>query len=125
MALPLVYASVPPKERALRALEALERVGMADRKHHKPNQLSGGEQQRIAIARALVNRPRVILADEPTGALDTRTGDAVLALLRELNDQGTAVVLITHNLGVVSSVGRRMELVDGALCSSVPSTSAG
>lgn len=124
VALPLVYAGVPPKERALRAEEALQRVGMADRKHHKPNQLSGGEQQRVAIARALVNRPRVILADEPTGALDTRTGNDVLALLRELNDQGTAVVLITHNLGVASSAAHQMELVDGRLGSSVPHTSA-
>jgi putative ABC transport system ATP-binding protein len=111
--LPLVYAGVSAGERTQRAREALQRVGMEDRQQHRPGQLSGGEQQRVAIARALVNNPRVILADEPTGALDSETGADVLSLLGEVNRQGTAVVLITHDVTVAASLGRRMELVDG------------
>ena len=111
--LPLVYAGVNSAERTERAKDAMQRVGMANRLKHRPGQLSGGEQQRVAIARALVNNPRVILADEPTGALDRRTGADVLSLLAEVNQQGTAVVLITHDVAVAASLGRRMEMVDG------------
>jgi len=111
--LPLVYANVPPRERRLRARAALERVGLAARVGHAPLQLSGGEQQRVAMARAIVNRPRVILADEPTGALDTHTGESVLAMLLELNRAGTTLVVITHNPEVAAVATRQLGLVDG------------
>ena len=113
--LPLVYAEVLPKQRRERALAALEKVGLADRVDHYPAQLSGGEQQRVAIARAIINDPSVVLADEPTGALDTRTGAEILALLRELNQRGTSVVIITHNLNIAASIDHHVALVDGRL----------
>ena len=113
--LPLVYADVRPKQRRERALAALEKVGLADRVDHYPAQLSGGEQQRVAIARAIINDPSVVLADEPTGALDTRTGAEILALLRELNQRGTSVVIITHNLNIAASIDHHVALVDGRL----------
>ena len=113
--LPLLYAGIEPKVRRNRVREALDRVGLAHRIHHQPAQLSGGEQQRVAIARAIVNRPKVILADEPTGALDTRSGQGVLAILRELNHQGTTVIIITHNLDVAEPGDTRIELMDGVL----------
>jgi putative ABC transport system ATP-binding protein len=113
--LPLVYAGVSGDERRGRAEEALVKVGLADRLLHLPSQLSGGEQQRVAIARAMINHPRVILADEPTGALDSRTGEDVLALLWDLNSQGTAVVIITHNPAIVESIDNHMILIDGAM----------
>ena len=113
--LPLLYAGIEPKARRNRVREALDRVGLAHRTHHQSAQLSGGEQQRVAIARAIVNRPKVILADEPTGALDTRSGQDVLAILRELNHQGTTVIIITHNLDVAEPGDTRIELMDGAL----------
>ncbi len=113
--LPLVYSGIAGGERRHRAAEALEKVGLAQRQHHIPSQLSGGEQQRVAIARAMVNRPRVILADEPTGALDTRTGKDILALLWELNSQGTAIVIITHNTAIAEEVATQMVLTDGSI----------
>jgi len=113
--LPLVYSNVPAKQRRERARVVLERVGLADRVDHHPAQLSGGEQQRVAIARAIINNPRVVLADEPTGALDTRTGAEILALLRELNAQGTSVVIITHNASIAASIDHHLVLVDGRL----------
>ena len=95
--LPLNYAKVPKKERRERALKALERVGLADRVNFKPNQLSGGQMQRVAIARAIVNNPKLLLADEPTGALDTKSGAQVMELFQKLNDEGVSVLMITHD----------------------------
>ena len=113
--MPLVYRGVRRSERRARAKAALERVGMAHRLDHTPNQLSGGEQQRVAIARALVGDPEVLLADEPTGNLDTRTGDDVMALLEDLNATGVAVVLVTHDLEVAARARRQIRVRDGLL----------
>jgi putative ABC transport system ATP-binding protein len=113
VAVPLTYAGVPRAERRRRAVEMLERVGVADRAGHRPSELSGGQQQRVAIARALVNRPAVILADEPTGNLDTRTGEEILGLLTELNDQGVTLVVVTHEDVVASRARRIVRLADG------------
>jgi putative ABC transport system ATP-binding protein len=115
VALPLLYAGVRRAERLERARAALERVGLAERLQHTPAELSGGQQQRVAIARALINRPRLILADEPTGALDTQTGDAIMALLAELNGQGITVVLVTHEHDVAGWARRRLTFRDGRL----------
>ena len=111
--LPLVYAGADPRERRLRAMEALERVGLADKSRHLPNQLSGGQQQRVSIARALAGRPSVILADEPTGALDSRTGREVLSFLKQLNGEGDTVVLITHDNSIAHQAKRIIRLQDG------------
>ena len=113
VALPLVYAGVGARERRSRALEMLERVGLADRATHLPAQLSGGQQQRVAIARALVTRPRLILADEPTGALDSRTSLEILELLQSLNRQGMTVVLVTHEAEVAGCARRVLQFLDG------------
>jgi putative ABC transport system ATP-binding protein len=113
--MPLVYRGVRRSERRRRAREALERVGMGHRLDHRPGQLSGGEQQRVAIARALVGDPQVLLADEPTGNLDTRTGQEVMALLEGLNDQGVAVVLVTHDNEVAARARRQVRVRDGLL----------
>ena len=114
--MPLVYRGERRSERRRRAREALERVGMGHRLDHRPNELSGGEQQRVAIARALVGEPQVLRADEPTGNLDTRTGDEVMALLEQLNgEQGVAVVLVTHDLEVADRARRQIRVRDGLL----------
>jgi putative ABC transport system ATP-binding protein len=111
---PLIYAGVRRRERQRRARELLERVGLAQRLEHQPNQLSGGEQQRVAVARALINRPTLLLADEPTGNLDTATTQEILALLEELNrEEGITVVVITHEAEIVERAGRRLLLRDG------------
>ena len=113
--LPLIYAGVPGRERARRAKEMLDRVGLSDRMHHYPSQLSGGQQQRVAIARALVTRPTLLLADEPTGALDQKTGKQVMALFRQLNEEGNTIVMITHDLNIAKNARRVVYIVDGEI----------
>ncbi|WP_052338455.1 ABC transporter ATP-binding protein [Luteimonas huabeiensis] len=115
VAMPLGYARVPPAERVERAQQALESVGLGARASHRPNELSGGQQQRVAIARALINRPPVLLADEPTGALDSRTGEEILALFKRLRDDGHTVVLITHDADVAAHADRTFVMRDGEL----------
>lgn len=113
VALPLVYAGVRRTERLNRACALLDRVGLGHRQQHRPNQLSGGEQQRVVIARALVNDPALILADEPTGALDARTGDQILSLFEELHRDGRTIVVVTHAPDVAARARRRVTLADG------------
>ena len=111
----VLYRGRPGAERRRLAARALERVGLGDRLDHRPNQLSGGERQRTAIARALVGRPAIVLADEPTGNLDSAAGAGIVALLRELNREGTTIAVITHNQEVASAMRRRVEIRDGRL----------
>ncbi len=113
--LPLIYADVSTKERKRRAKEMLERVGLSDRMEHYPNQLSGGQQQRVAIARALVGNPSILLADEPTGALDQKTGKQVMQLFQSLNDEGRTVIMITHDMNVAANARRTVHIIDGEL----------
>ena len=113
VALPLLYAGVPKKERRARAVRALERVGLGDRVDFKPNQLSGGQCQRVAIARAIVNNPKMLLADEPTGALDSQSGAQIMELFQTLNDEGVTVVMITHDLDVANHAKRVLHIRDG------------
>ena len=115
--LPLIYSGLAARERHARAREALERVGLGDRTHHHPNQLSGGQQQRVAIARAIVTRPHIVLADEPTGALDSRTSVEVMALLQELGREGLTVVLVTHEPDVAEYASRLVVMKDGRIVS--------
>jgi ABC-type lipoprotein export system ATPase subunit len=116
VALPLYYAGVPRREREARARGMLERVGLGERLDHRPNQLSGGQRQRVAIARACVTRPKLMLADEPTGALDTKSGREVLALMSELQaETGMTTVIVTHDPGVAAVADRRIEMRDGAI----------
>jgi len=113
--LPLIYAGVRPRERQRRAAQMLERVGLGDRMHHRPNQLSGGQQQRVAIARALVTNPTLLLADEPTGALDQKTGQQIMELFQQLNDEGHTIIMITHDLNVAKRARRIVHIIDGNL----------
>jgi putative ABC transport system ATP-binding protein len=120
----LLYTGLPLAERRRRSRDVLERVGLADRAHHRPSELSGGQSQRVAVARALVGRPSILLADEPTGALDSESGAAVLALLRELHRAGTTIVVITHDHDVASMLPRQVHIRDGQIASdsAVPAT---
>ena len=113
--LPLIYAGVAPKERKLRAQKMLERVGLSDRRGHYPNQLSGGQQQRVAIARALVGNPSILLADEPTGALDQKTGRQVMQLFGELSAEGRTIIMITHDMNIAAYAHRVVHIIDGVL----------
>ena len=113
--MPLIYAGVSPGERRKRARAMLERVGLSDRMGHYPNQLSGGQQQRVAIARALVGNPSLLLADEPTGALDQKTGKQVMALFRELNEEGRTIIMITHDINIAANARRTVHIIDGVL----------
>jgi len=122
--LPMLYAGVARKERRERALQLLEKVGIPDKAGVLPGQLSGGQRQRVAIARALANRPALLLADEPTGALDTRTGEEVLALFHELHAHGNTVLLVTHDPGIAARADRRVELRDGLLLRDVQERAA-
>lgn len=115
VALPLSYAGVPQKERKEIAAKALARVGLEDRVNFMPNQLSGGQKQRVAIARALVNNPKIILADEPTGALDSKSGDAVMELFRQLNEEGVTIIMITHNEEIAECAKRILYIFDGEI----------
>ena len=115
--LPLIYANVPEKERYEKVIHALERVGLANRMRHYQHELSGGQQQRVSIARALVNDPSVILADEPTGALDSKTGIEVLELLKQLNNEGNTIVLITHDNSIAHQAKRMIQIHDGKVIS--------
>jgi putative ABC transport system ATP-binding protein len=123
----LLYTGLPLAERRRRARQTLARVGLADRTHHRPNELSGGQNQRVAVARALVGRPSLLLADEPTGALDSGSGAAVLELLNELHEDGTTIVVITHDHDVARLLARQVYLRDGEIASdvAVPTTPEG
>jgi len=111
--LPLVYGAIPPKDRHRMAREALEKVGLGDRIRHQPNELSGGQRQRVAVARALVNQPSILLADEPTGNLDSRTSSEIMQLFDELNEQGNTIVLVSHEEDIAAHARRTVRLLDG------------
>jgi len=113
--LPLIYAGVSPRERRRRAEAMLERVGLEDRMDHLPTQLSGGQQQRVAVARALVGNPALLLADEPTGALDQKTGAQIMALFQELSDEGRTIIMITHDMNIAARARRIVRIIDGVI----------
>lgn len=115
--LPLIYQGVPARERRERVESALERVGLAKRLNHRPNQLSGGQQQRVAVARALASHPSLILADEPTGNLDSRSSKDIMALIHELHEQGNTIILITHDDSIAEKAERQVRILDGRIVS--------
>jgi putative ABC transport system ATP-binding protein len=125
--LPLIYAGIPMGERRARALEALTRVGLGGQGHRRPNELSGGQRQRVAIARALVTRPSLILADEPTGNLDSRTGEDILRAFDEIHREGNSIILVTHDEGIARHAERVVRLHDGRIAADerIPRRSAG
>lgn len=122
VALPLIYAGVPKAERLRRAKEVLEQVGLGDRMKHKPNELSGGQRQRVAVARALVNNPTILLADEPTGNLDTKTSYEIMGLFEELHKKGNTIILVTHEEDIARHSTRIVRLRDGLIESDTPNT---
>jgi putative ABC transport system ATP-binding protein len=122
--LPLVYSGLARKERLERATLAIERVGLTDRMHHNPNELSGGQRQRVAIARALVTRPALLLADEPTGNLDSETGEEIMRLFRELNEQGNTMILVTHEEDIAAHARRIIRIRDGRIFDDRPNDSS-
>ena len=115
VSLPLSYAGVKKKERRERAIKALERVGLGDRVDFRPTQLSGGQKQRVAIARAMVNNPKILLADEPTGALDSKSGEQIMELFQKLNEEGVTIVMITHDPHIASNAKRMVKIIDGEI----------
>ena len=115
VALPLIYAGISKKERTERAMEALKKVGLSDRSHHKPNEMSGGQIQRVAIARALINNPSILLADEPTGNLDSKTGDEVMEIFGKIQSSGNTVILVTHEEEIATFAKRIVRLRDGVI----------
>lgn len=120
VALPLIYAGVNKKDREERARDILDKVGLADRAHHKPNELSGGQSQRVAIARALINNPSIILADEPTGNLDTKTSEEIMELFGQIHEQGNTVMLVTHEEDIANFTRRIVRIRDGVVESDTP-----
>jgi putative ABC transport system ATP-binding protein len=123
--LPMIYSGISGEDRRARAMSALEAVGLANRARHRPSQLSGGQQQRAAIARALVNAPRIVFADEPTGNLDSHTGEAILQLFRKLSQEGRTIVLVTHDPEIAAVTPRRIEIRDGKIAVKVDLALAG
>ena len=115
VALPLSYAGVRKKERRIRATKALERVGLGDRVNFRPTQLSGGQKKRVAIARAMVNHPKILLADEPTGALDSKSGEQIMELFDSLNEEGVTIVMITHDPRIAAKAKRIVRIIDGEI----------
>jgi putative ABC transport system ATP-binding protein len=122
--LPLVYAGIPAKDRQIRAKAALEKVELSERMNHRPNELSGGQRQRVAIARALVNNPSILLADEPTGNLDSKTGNEIMALFDRLHDAGNTIILVTHEADIAAYARRAIHLRDGQVEKDVRQSSA-
>ena len=122
--LPLVYSGIPRRERRERSVQALQRVNLDDRMHHNPNELSGGQRQRVAIARALVTRPALLLADEPTGNLDSQTGEDIMKLFRILNDEGNTILLVTHEEDIAAHARRIVRIRDGRIFDDRPNDSS-